>query len=295
MELKENLKGVYTILITPFKDNYDLDLQGLNSNINHCIECGVHGVVVGGSLGEFSSLTMEERRLIIKEAIKATAGRVPLVACTAHSCLKDAIELTEYAKEEGADGVMMTAPYFCHPSEEGILNFFKEVNDAVDIDIVLYNTFRAGVNLTPEFISQLADIPHIVGIKQGSRNMNELINSVGFASDRLAVMAGNEEMMLGCYSLGMVGTTGVTSGFLPNIFLDVYHATQRNQYDEARNSFYKLWEYFRIVAEVGQPAVAKETMRLMGLAAGPMRLPMVARNQAKLKELKGVLNNLGML
>lgn len=292
-ELQGKLKGIYTVLITPFKENFEIDIQGFRENIDYCIKAGVHGVLVGGSLGEFSSLTFEERCTIIKEATDVANGRVPVINSTAHSCLKDAIELNNYSESVGADGVMMTAPYYSNPSEEGIYKFFEEVVKETDLGIVLYNTFRAGVNLTPKFIGELANLPNIVGLKQGTRNSTEQFDTADLLSDKIAVLSGSEEVMLQNYSIGMVGTTAVSSGFMPQVFLDIYNDVQIGNYEKARDLVLKLGDYHRLVRELGQPIVAKEAMRLLGLAAGPLRPPMVVKDSVKLESLTGILRDIG--
>lgn len=292
--LRQKLEGVFTVLVTPFKENFEIDFDGLRRNIDYCINAGVNGVVIGGSLGEFSSLTSEERCLLIKKGTEAVNGRVTTIATTAHSSIKDAIQLNKYARDVGADGVLMTAPYYCNPPEAGIYSFFQAVTEASDIGIVLYNTSRSGVNLNPEFILRLTELPHIVGLKQGTRIATEQVDTVELLGDKLAIMSGSEEITLPNYSIGMVGTTAVSSGFMPHKFIDVYNLARQNDYKRARELFIKMNPYFRVVRECGHPAVAKEALRLMGLAAGPMRPPMVAKNAGKLAQLKTILQDLGL-
>lgn len=293
-DLKQKCQGVFTVLVTPFKENFEIDFAGLRRNIDYCINGGVNGVVIGGSLGEFSSLTLEERFSLIKAGTEAVDGRVTVIATTAHSCLKDAIRLNKYAQEVGADGVLMTAPYYCAPPAAGIYDFFQAVTSASDIGIVLYNTSRSGVNLDPEFILRLSELPHVAGLKQGTRIATEQVDTVELLGNRLAILSGSEEITLPNYSIGMVGTTAVSSGFMPRRFIDIFNLARQNEFSRARELFIEMNPYFRIVRACGHPAVAKEALRLMGLAAGPMRPPMVAKNVGKLEELSSVLKNLGL-
>lgn len=295
-ELKPKLRGIYTIFVTPFREDYELDIDGVKRNLDFLLDgSGVHGIVIGGSLGEFSSMSMEERKLLIKTAVEHVAGRLPVIATTAHSNTREALELTKYAESIGADGVMITAPYYAHRPEEGIYRHFETIASQTEIGILLYNTSRAGINLTPKFIARLCEIDHIAGIKQGTRNIIEHDETVQLVGDKISILSGSEEMMLPCFALGEVGTSSTCSSFMPQFMVPCYEAAQRGDYTEAKRVF-DSWAEFRHFARAnGQPATAKAAMNMMGMAAGPVRLPMVDLNAEKKEELRKILQKMGLL
>ncbi|MDI6893818.1 MAG: 4-hydroxy-tetrahydrodipicolinate synthase [Bacillota bacterium] len=294
-ELRKRLQGVFTVVVTPFRPDYELDTEGLKRNLDFLIANGVHGLIIGGSLGEFSSLSMEERRLLFRTAVDHVAGRLPVVVCTSHSNTREAVELTSYAHSIGADGVMVTAPYYAHRPEEGIVRHYRAVADAADIGILVYNTSRAGVNLSPKLISRLAEIPRVVGVKQGTRDISEQDATVRLVGHKIRVFSGSEVMMLPCFALGAVGTTSVSSSFMPQVMLECYNAAMEGDLCRAVRAFDGWAEYRLFASAHGQPATVKAAMQMVGLAAGPVRLPMLDLPEEARGQLRSILRNMGLI
>lgn len=291
-QLKEMMKGVQCIVITPFKEDYSLDLEGLKYNLERMIGFGAHGMIVGGSLGEFSSMTMEERKLLFKTAVEAVNHRAPVVCCVADSYIERTIELAKYAKEIGADGVMCTPPFYAKVPEDGIFNYYKALNDAVDIGIVAYNTGRAGNMMSPKFLERLVDgVPNVVALKQGVRDIEQLEETIYRIGHKITCLCGSEVMAVGCLAMGYKGTTSTNASFMTNIIVDMYNACMANDYEKAREIYYKGWgKYRRLMQDRGgQPSTTKAAMNMLGIPAGPVRPPMVELKDELKAELKGIL------
>ncbi|ATW23463.1 4-hydroxy-tetrahydrodipicolinate synthase [Candidatus Formimonas warabiya] len=295
-QLREQMKGVQSIVITPFKEDFSLDIEGLKQNLERMINFGSNGMVIGGSLGEFSSMTMEERKLIFKIAVDTVKSRIPVVCNVSDSYIERTIQLAKYAKEIGADGVMCTPPYYQKVSEEGMYQFYKALNDAVDIGIMAYNTSRSGNHMTPKFIARIAEIPNVVACKQGTRDIEELEETVYLAGDKITLICGSEVMAVPCLAMGYKGTTSTSSSFMTEMIVAMYKATQEGDYKKAADIYFNGWgEYRRFLKKGGMPATAKAAMNILGIPAGPTRLPFLELSDDLKKELKGILERMGLL
>lgn len=296
-QLKEMMHGVQCIVITPFKEDGSLDLDGLKFNLNRMLDMGAHGMIVGGSLGEFSSMTMEERKLLFKTSVEAVNHKAPVVCCVADSHIVRCIELAQYAESIGADGVMCTAPYYAACPDEGVIRHYETLAANTKLGIVAYNTGRAGRNMTPKFLEQLvARVPQIVALKQGTRNVEELEETVWRIGDKVSCICGSEVMALAGLALGYVGTTSTNASFMTNIIVDLYNACMANDYPKARDIFYNGWgKYRRLMQDRGkQPSTTKAAMNILGIPAGPVRAPQVELSDELKAELKEILNEMDL-
>jgi 4-hydroxy-tetrahydrodipicolinate synthase len=284
------LYGVHAILPTPFLDDWSLDLTGFARNIEAILGRGVQGVLVGGGYGEFPSLSTEERCLLIREAVRVVAGRVSVIACTAHSSTLEALELTRVAQEVGADAAMLTPPYVTEVREADVERHFAFIASRTAIPLVLYNTPSTGVILSPALIARLAEIPTVVGIKQGVLDASEMAAVVEAVGDRLAVLCGSDTAMVVGLAVGMVGVTSTNVNVFPDLIVATYRAASLGDWAEARR-LHGLWAPFRAFARrVGQPAAIKAALDLMGLAGGACRPPLQALGATEREELRAVLD-----
>ena len=284
------LHGIHTILTTPFNKDYELDIQGHRKNVEFAARSGAHALVCLGTQGEFHSLNSDEQKQIMKATVEANAGRKPVVCGTAHSSTLEAQELTRYAKEIGADAVLMTPPYYSQVTWQGVYDHFARIAGKVDIPIILYNApERAGFNLTPEHLGKLAEIDQVVAVKQASRNIMELEETVSQVGDKMAVFGGSEAMMWPCLALGMVGSSSTAASFMPQYFVDIYEASKNGRVQEGKDMFMALAPLRRISKRLGHAAVVKAAMDRVGLVGGPMRPPLVTPTAEQLSELDAIL------
>lgn len=291
-EMRERVRGIVTIMVTPLTADLAIDKEGLRRNIEFLIANKVSAMVCGGSLGEFSSMFPEERRELIKTVVEMADGRLPVIAGTGCTGTMETVALSQYAEQVGADGLIIISPYYLIASQEGLYQHFRAVAESVGIGIMLYNSpARTGVNLVPKLVERLAEVGNIVALKEGARDLNQMSETIWRSRGRVAVLSGAEEIAVPCFSVGAVGTTSVSSGFMPQIFKRMYEAVQTNDWSTARRLHDSLQPYRNLVKEFGQPAVAKAAMPLVGLAGGPVRLPMLPFPESRKEELVAALRS----
>jgi 4-hydroxy-tetrahydrodipicolinate synthase len=293
--LYERLVGVYTIFLTPFAPDGDIDHAAAAENVDYLIRQGMNGIVVAGTYGEYVTLTGDERRALLRTVIKAAAGRVPVIATTAAGSTADVIAYTRDAEESGADGAMITPPYgMIEPTETAIVTHFESVARATNIALLLYNNPNISPSLAPELLAKLADVDGYVGIKQGATTFTEHAELVALAGDRLRVFSGSDQVMVGSLALGAVGVSSTQSNFIPTIIRETYDAMCRGDLVEARKLFQRWAPFRRFARRVGQPAAAKAAVELLGRRCGSVRPPLAPLTGAQRAELAKILVDMGL-
>lgn len=294
-DLNSKLNGIYVLAITPMKNDFSLDMDALKRNIDHFIANGVNGVVVGGTYAEYPSLRIEERKVLFTTAVKAVKGRVPIICCTAASGTAEAIELTKFAKEVGADGVMVTPPYVSEVRSRDMIYHFEQLDAAVDIPILIYNSTSIGVHLTPQDIAELAKLKNVLGVKQGATDLHALVRTQAYAGNDISVMCASDGIILGALAIGYPGCTSTNANFMTSEFVALYNEVKNGELKKAQERFYR-WQPMRDMAtKYGQPAMVKVGMELMGLPSGPVRAPFRALDAAAKAEIEEALRKSGIL
>lgn len=288
--LYDRLVGVYTIFLTPFTSSGELDLGAAAENTNYLIREGMNGIVVAGTYGEYVTMTIDERRALLRSVIAAAHGRVPVIACTAAGSTADVISHTLDAEDAGADGAMITPPYgMIEPTEAAIISHFEAVARATGAALVLYNNPNISHSLAPDLLARLADIDGYVGIKQGAITFTEHAELIALVSDRLRVFSGSDQVMVGSLALGATGVSSTQSNFIPRIIRDTYEAMCRGDLAEARRQFMRWAPFRRFARRAGQPASAKAAVELLGRRCGGVRAPLVSLTSAQRAELAKIL------
>jgi len=188
-------KGSLVAMITPFTENGEVDEQGIKELVEFHIKNGTNGIVPCGTTGESPTLSHEEHKKVVEITVKAVAGRIPVVAGTGSNCTREALELTQHAKEVGADGALIITPYYNKPTQKGLYLHFKKIAEEVDIPIVIYNVpSRTGVNLLPETLAELAEIKNIVGVKEASGNLEQMTSIVELCGEKITLLSGDAKL-----------------------------------------------------------------------------------------------------
>ncbi len=284
------LKGIYTALVTPFRDG-SLDEDGLKRLIEFQVQGGVDGIVPCGTTGEASTLTYEEHEKVIELTVTFVNGRVPVISGTGSNSTHETIEMTVAAKKLGSDMVLLVAPYYNRPTQEGLYQHFKKVAESVDIPIVLYNIpTRTGVNMLPELVARLAEVPNIVGIKEASGSLQQVAEIYRFTQGRFTILSGDDNIFLPMMALGATGVISVLSNILPaklkalaRAFLDDKHI------EMARALHMELMPLFQAMFVEVNPVPVKESLYFMGLIEREFRLPLVPLTEKNREYLKTVL------
>lgn len=288
--------GAMTALVTPFKNNA-IDEEAFRVLIEHQIAEGIHGLVPCGTTGESATMSHEEHERVIEICIEQVAGRVPVLAGAGSNSTAEAIRLTKFAKNAGADGALLITPYYNKPTQEGLYLHFDAIARAVDIPLVPYNVpGRTGCNLLPPTLLRLArEFPHIVGVKEATGNMvqgSEILESV---PERFSVLSGDDLTALPLMALGARGLISVTSNIVPGQVSAMCSAMAEGKYEEARKIHYRLLPLHQAMFMVTNPIPVKTALHLMGQMSGEMRLPLCRMDKADRKKLAEVLRSLDLI
>jgi len=268
-------KGIFPALVTPFtKDGKKVNEEQLRALVNRCIELGVSGVVPCGTTGEFVNMTVEERKRVIDIVVDEVNGRVAVIAGTGASSTQQALEMTRYAKDAGADAALVVTPYYLKPTNRGVYQHFHTIASEVDFPIILYNIPQCtGVWLTWQMVEDLAQIPNIVGLKDSSGELRYMLAVLEKVRDKINVLCGHDEVVVAALAAGASGAILASANVIPDIWVQIYQHVQKGELKKARELQYKVQKIARIIAGSGAVG-AKEALKMVGLKVGPVRLPL---------------------
>jgi 4-hydroxy-tetrahydrodipicolinate synthase len=285
-------EGVLPAIITPFKRNsaMDLDIQGLERNISFLVSRGVQGIVPCGSTGESATLTFEEHEKVIEIAVDTVNGKIPVLAGTGSNNTAEAIRLTKAARNIGADGVLVISPYYNKPNRSGLIKHYTKLAD-LDLPVVMYNVpGRTGQNLEPDLVAELARHPNIVGIKEASGNIGQISRIIEETQDEeFIVTSGDDNITLPILALGGSGVISVAANVDPTRMVALYDAMKQGDYQKALVLHYALAPLLRSMFIDTNPIPVKKAVELMGMAGGPVRLPLDELDEKKTEQLKKIL------
>ncbi|MCX6684838.1 MAG: 4-hydroxy-tetrahydrodipicolinate synthase [Methanoregula sp.] len=285
-------EGVLPAIITPFKRNsaMGLDVQGLERNIGFLVSCGIHGIVPCGSTGESATLTFEEHEKVIEITVDKVNGRIPVLAGTGSNNTAEAVKLTKAAKDIGADGVLIISPYYNKPNRSGLIKHYTKLAD-LDIPVVMYNVpGRTGQNLEPDLVAELAQHPNIVAIKEASGNIGQISRIIEETQDDdFVVISGDDNITLPILALGGAGVISVAANVDPKRMVALYEAMKGGDYQKALVLHFALSPLFRSMFIDTNPIPVKKAVELLGMAGGPVRLPLDDLDEKKTEQLKKIL------
>ena len=285
----KELCGSIVPIVTPFKDG-QLDLDGLADLIDWQIRSGSHGISVTGTTGEPSSLTMDERKLVIKTARAAVAGRVPFVPGSGSNNHAETLALSRYAEQEEADAILLIAPYYNRPSQEGLFRHFDAVASAVDVPVILYNIpGRTAVNIEIDTVARLKEAnDNIIGVKESNKDfehINRLLHKMG--RDFL-VYSGIELLCFPILAIGGAGYVSATGNLMPGKVADLYNLVAAGKWQEAQDLHYELMSLNDAVFLEINPVPVKTILGMMGKISPEVRLPLAPvapENAARLEQI----------
>jgi 4-hydroxy-tetrahydrodipicolinate synthase len=285
-------EGVLPAIITPFKRNpaMSLDVPGLESNIGFLLSRGIHGIVPCGSTGESATLTFDEHEKVIEVTVDKVNGKVPVLAGTGSNNTAEAIRLTKAAKDIGADGVLVISPYYNKPNRAGLVKHYTKLAD-LDIPLVVYNVpGRTGQNLEPDLIAELAQHPNIVGVKEASGNIGQISRIIEDTQDEdFGVISGDDNITVPIMALGGTGVISVAANVDPARMVAMCEAMKRRDYQKALVLHFALSPLFRSMFIDTNPIPVKKAVELLGMAGGPVRLPLDELDEKKTEQLKKVI------
>ena len=288
-------KGSIVAIVTPFK-NGKVDEESYRELIEFQIEGGTSAIVPCGTTGESATLNMEEHNRVIDVCIDAVKKRVPVIAGTGGNSTSEAIELTEHAKKSGADASLQVTPYYNKPTQEGLYEHFKAIAKAVALPQVLYNVpGRTSVNMVPQTVARLAELPEVVAIKEASGSLGQMAEIIQLAGDKITLLSGDDNVTLPVLAIGGKGVVSVVANIVPGDTADMVKAYEAGKVDQARELFYRLFPLCQAMFYETNPIPVKTSLALMGKIDGEMRLPLCPMAPANLEKLKAALKAYGLL
>jgi 4-hydroxy-tetrahydrodipicolinate synthase len=294
------LRGAYTALITPMKDNGDVDYDGFRRLIGFQLEGGIDGLVPLGTTGETPTLEEHEEERLIKTIVEEVKGRVPIIVGTGSNSTAAMVGYTKRAKDLGADAALVVTPYYNKPNDAGLIRHF-EAAAAVGIPIVIYNiASRTGRNIPAPLIERLSRIPGIVGVKEASGDVNQMGDIIrDAAAPRRAgggdftVLSGDDALTLPLLALGGDGVVSVVSNLVPGKVAALTRAGLSGDFTAARRLHHELLPFFKAAFVETNPVPIKAAMTWAGLPAGPARLPLGPLSGSSEAVLRAAVAGLG--
>lgn len=287
--------GSLIAIVTPFR-NGRIDEQALAELIEWQIAMGTDGIVPCGTTGESATLSHEEHNRVIQLTVEVVNRRVPVIAGTGSNSTDEAIALTKYAKQAGADGALLITPYYNKPTQEGLYRHYKAVAEAVDLPLVLYNIpGRTGVNMLPSTIARLSAIDTIVGVKEGSGSVQQASDIVQMCGERITVLAGDDSLTLPMMAVGAKGVITVTANLMPAEMSQLVKAFASGKVLEARRLHFALSPLFTALFLETNPIPVKEALGMMGKIDPELRLPLCPMGQETRAKLRQVLKDMNLI
>ncbi|CAN1721308.1 4-hydroxy-tetrahydrodipicolinate synthase [Hyphomicrobium sp. 1Nfss2.1] len=287
-------KGSLTALITPFK-NGKLDEEAFRRFIEWQISEGTHGLVPAGTTGESPTLDYDEHKRVIELTVETAKGRVPVMAGTGSNSTAEAIELTEHAANVGADAVLVVTPYYNKPTQEGLYQHYKAINDAVDIPIVIYNIpGRSVVDMNVDTMARCYELKNVIGVKDATANLARASQQRLAMGPEFKLLSGEDATALGFMAHGGHGCISVASNVAPRLCADFQNACLAGDYKMALALQDRLMPLHDAMFCEANPGPVKYAASLLGLCEAEMRLPLVPISQASQRIVDAAMARVGL-
>jgi 4-hydroxy-tetrahydrodipicolinate synthase len=289
-------QGVFTAIVTPFNEDTSVNEKDLKNLVDFNIEKGVSGIVPMGTTGESPTLSHEEHVKVIEIVCKHVNKRVPVIAGTGSNSTKEALYMTSRAKELGADASLQVAPYYNKPTQEGFYLHFKTIADEVDLPMIIYNIpGRTGKNIETDTIVRLAKHPNIIGVKEASGSLPQIMDVIHRTPDNFVVLSGDDNLTLPLMAAGGDGVISVASNIIPDRMSAMVTAGLNGNFEKMRKLHYELLPFFKVEFIETNPIPIKTALAMKGMIKEVFRLPMCEMGAENRKKLKEVLKSLKIL
>ncbi len=293
--MKRVFEGSGVALVTPFTET-GVNIPALKDLIEFQIEGHTDAIIICGTTGEPATMSDEERDEVVKASIKQIDGRVPAIVGTGSNCTAHAVELSKRAQDMGADALLVVTPYYNKCSQEGLKRHFTAVADSVDIPIIIYNIpGRTGVNMKPETLAYLAKHENIAGMKEASGDLSQVGEMSRLCGDDLTIYSGNDDQIVPLMSLGGKGVISVLANVAPGAAHDICAAFLAGDAEKACELQLKYDPLINALFWDVNPIPVKMALNMMGMNAGPLRLPLCEMDGEKTARLKNVLREYGLI
>jgi 4-hydroxy-tetrahydrodipicolinate synthase len=295
MAAKTSFRGSFTALVTPFK-NGSLDEKAYRGLIDWQIAEGTNGLVPVGTTGESPTLSHDEHKHAVEWCIDQAGGRVPVIAGSGSNSTKEAIELSQHAEAAGADAVLIVTPYYNKPTQEGMYQHFKAINDAIGIPIIIYNIPpRSVVDMSVDTMKRLFELKNIAGVKDATSNVLRVSQQRAAMGGDFNQLSGEDGTCLGFMAHGGHGCISVTSNVAPRLCAEFQAACLKGDYAAALKLHDKLMPLHQNLFVETNPAPAKYALSVLGKCADIVRLPMVQLSEASKAVVRNAMVHAGLI
>lgn len=289
--------GAGVAIVTPFKDNGEVDYERFAEMVEYQIENGTDAIIVCGTTGESSTLTHEEHLDVIRYCVEKVNGRIPVIAGTGSNCTDTAIYLSTEAEKYGVDGLLLVTPYYNKATQKGLYQHFKAVADSVKVPVILYNVpSRTGCNIAPETVVKLCtEVENIVGVKEASGNLSQIVKLMSLADSKVDLYSGNDDQITPLLALGGKGVISVLSNVAPRqtheICAKFFAGDVAGSCAEQLRAIPLCNALF---CEVN-PIPVKKALNLQGRGAGILRMPLCEMEEENAVKLEKAMKDYGIL
>src|SRR5215203_1187590 len=294
MTAKTSFRGSLTALVTPFKDD-SLDEKAFRDLVDWQLIEGTNGLVPIGTTGESPTLSHEEHRLVVEACIDEAKGRVPVIAGAGSNSTDEAIDFSRHAEEAGADAVLVVTPYYNKPTQEGLYQHFKAINNAIGIPIIIYNIpARSVIDMSVDTMKRLFELKNIVGVKDATANVARVSLQRQAMGEEFIQLSGEDATALGFMAHGGHGCISVTSNVAPRLCSEFEDACLKGDYATALKYQDKLMPLHTALFLETNPAPAKYALSLLGKCAETVRLPMVTLSENTKSAIRAAMIHAGL-
>ena len=288
-------KGCGTAIVTPFSEN-GVNFEEFRKLIEFQISEGADALIVCGTTGEASTMSVDERKETIKFAVEVANKRIPIIAGTGANCTQSAIEFTKWAETVGVDGCLVVTPYYNKTTQEGLIAHYKAIADSTLLPIIVYSVpSRTGVNILPQTCLELSKIPNIVAIKEASGNLSQIAEIKSLCRENLHIYSGNDDQIVPILSVGGIGVISVLSNVAPKFTHEmVYNYFDGKQVEATDMQLDSISLVKSLFSEVN-PIPVKAALNMLGYNVGAPRLPLVEMTEKGKEKLKAELKNFNLI
>ena len=288
-------KGCGTAIVTPFSKD-GVNYEEFEKLVEFQIQKGVDAIIVCGTTGESSCMTLDERKETISRAIKVSNHRVPIIAGTGGNCTQNVIDFTKWAESAGADGALIVTPYYNKTTQNGLITHYTSIANSTTLPILLYNVpGRTGVNISPDTCFELSKIPNIVAIKEASGNLSQIAEIKALCRENLHVYSGNDDQIIPILSLGGIGVISVLSNIVPKYTHDMIQNYFDGKILEACDMQLDSINLIKALFCEVNPIPVKAALNMLGYNVGVPRLPLIEMSDKGKEKMKIELKKFGIL
>lgn len=287
-------KGSGVAIVTPFNKE-GVDFESLGKLLDWHVENGTDAIIVCGTTGEASTMTLEERKSTIKFTVDKINKRIPVIAGTGNNNTAASIEMSKWAESVGIDGLLVITPYYNKTSEKGLVKHFETIADSVNTPIILYNVpGRTGMNIRPETLKTLCKHKNIVAVKEASGNISQIAKIKALCGDDLDIYSGNDDQIIPILSLGGIGVISVLANVIPKVVHNMCYAYLNGNVKEALDIQINSLDLANTLFIETNPIPVKMAVNLLGMNAGHLRLPLCEMDDNNLNKLKKSMTSYGL-